>query len=316
MFVWWNDLTAHRFGSVEKTVNCEKCGADYVYALFCEVTGNAISLFSLDNAGAARRAEARAEQKLQNALEHGVDVRPCPQCGHFQDNMIAKAREQILPWMNFAMMVLGLMCFLGAAFVLTILNGVLRDVGPVVRWDFFFEGLLAVGLLIAMAPILRWVVSLLYNPNRDSAAGRLKKGFFPGTLRQGFTEKRVPANLDERARGLLQQHHPLDNAEEKSKHLDRFLVRYLDGEGFAHEWKTLLRLSALLMRSKAIEYGAAGQPSKLSDYYLECSDLLERIYFDLFHESPRIDEPTWQPTDTGESLNSQQTAIRSTNDND
>jgi hypothetical protein len=83
-------------------------------------------MFFLDDSGAAERARLRALQGLSAALERGVDVRPCPKCGHIQEDMVAAARRRHLGWMSLRTLFLVLLLDPGVA------NGKARDV-PLTR---------------------------------------------------------------------------------------------------------------------------------------------------------------------------------------
>lgn len=295
VIVWSQEFTAHRFGSTEKIVTCEKCQCQYVYTLFREVSAGGTSLFSLDNAGAARRAETRADAKLQRELDRGVDACPCPKCGHFQSNMIAKARETVLPWLGFKTMLILLIAYPIVGFVTIILNGILVDVGSLVPWPIFYTVLAIVPFVIVAMPMVRWIISLAYDPNRDTEEGKLRRGFYAGRPYARYDESNRAAaalliDLRNKARKLINTPHPLDDDDEKRR-VDDHLERYLRDEPFPGIQKDLLRIAAQLARGSAMEY-RIDNPSKLGDYYQECADVLEGIYIAVFRELPRdYDDP-------------------------
>lgn len=186
MFVWWKEFTSHRSGHRDKWVTCESCGKDYVYTLYRRVFGVGRSPFFLDNKGAAERADERAAAKLEVTLDTDADARPCPHCGRFQTNMIPAARRSYLPGMGFlnCLSIIGGFAFLG--FILLILNGVVRDAGPVVPWPVFFGIFGALLGFIALLPFIRLVLVSFYDPHREDATTRVQKGFFPGVTRADF----------------------------------------------------------------------------------------------------------------------------------
>jgi hypothetical protein len=52
----------------------------------------------LDNAGAQRRAQGQAQAVLEHKLKKECDAVPCPKCGWYQDQMVAKMRDEYYLW--------------------------------------------------------------------------------------------------------------------------------------------------------------------------------------------------------------------------
>jgi len=84
--------TSTASGSIVKPVQCVRCGGEYVYIMERKVTGGGFSFLYVDNDGAARRAAAAARQNLQTRLKDDCDLVACPDCGHYQPQMIRKIR--------------------------------------------------------------------------------------------------------------------------------------------------------------------------------------------------------------------------------
>ena len=91
--------TATMKGASLKAVQCEGCRAEYLYRYEASSSGSDTSLLFLNNAGARNRARELAERALEKQLERGVDAVPCPQCGHFQANMLRIVRKGHQRWM-------------------------------------------------------------------------------------------------------------------------------------------------------------------------------------------------------------------------
>src|SRR5262245_9001076 len=68
--------TARVQGQVWKTVECANCAYQFVYRLRRTGTGRGSSPYYLDNEGAQRRAEERAQRQLAKALANGCEPIP------------------------------------------------------------------------------------------------------------------------------------------------------------------------------------------------------------------------------------------------
>jgi hypothetical protein len=83
-----------RTGGVPKRVTCEACAREYSYLLRrTRSTFWVISLFH-NNDDALRKARAKADKKVAQALQNGCDDAPCPHCGWIQDSGSAVARRK------------------------------------------------------------------------------------------------------------------------------------------------------------------------------------------------------------------------------
>lgn len=95
----WNEYTYSASGGAYKFVVCEKCKQKYVYCMVRSGDGQGTSLYFLDNSGAQRRAEDQAHAVLQHRLKAECDPVPCPKCGWYQKDMVAKLRRDYQPWL-------------------------------------------------------------------------------------------------------------------------------------------------------------------------------------------------------------------------
>jgi hypothetical protein len=78
---------AVRSGSVVKQVKCENCSGEYVYLLRRTATARAPCR--------QETVERQAEEKLKRLLQRGFEVVPCPVCGWYQKEMVARVREEM-----------------------------------------------------------------------------------------------------------------------------------------------------------------------------------------------------------------------------
>ncbi len=95
----WNEYNCQVSGGTYKFVECEDCKQKYVYRMMREAAGQGNSLYFLDNAGAERRAKNQAEAILKKTLAAECDAVPCPKCGAYQQDMMAKLCREYRLWM-------------------------------------------------------------------------------------------------------------------------------------------------------------------------------------------------------------------------
>jgi hypothetical protein len=98
----WMEYTCEVSGGTYKFVECEACQQKYVYRMVRKAKGQGDSLYFLDNAGAQDRAQSKANADLQKALANDCDPVPCPKCGSYQDDMVAKLCREYRMWMFWA----------------------------------------------------------------------------------------------------------------------------------------------------------------------------------------------------------------------
>lgn len=84
--------TAQR--TVWKVVTCSHCSQRYAFPLELETTGNDVTPLFLDSEGAARRAQAKAEDNLSKMARNVVFPLPCPTCGCYQPDMVDRLRSE------------------------------------------------------------------------------------------------------------------------------------------------------------------------------------------------------------------------------
>jgi hypothetical protein len=285
-----NEYTAYSSGSVDKFVRCEKCGEEYVYALFRDVSARATSLLFADNVGASNRASDRAQGKLERALSQGVDPVPCPNCGYFQPDMVREARRRRLSWMGFRRLPLWLFGWVMGSFLLVIVNGVAARVGPLIKWEYFFSGLVAIGVVIVLLPFIRLVIISRYDANDLNEDERRANSYFAGEPRSGYEERKTQEcaavelaqqpetqeRLRKRVEGFLAR--PV----QPGQHLEPYLVRYLDGAALGPALGFSIDTAHLLASSRSMTTTGAEK-----EYFQELADILKAITAEVHGRWPR-----------------------------
>lgn len=154
-------------------VACERCGCRFRYRLVRRATGRRVSLGGAsegaDGAAAASRAAAA---KVAARLTRETDPVPCPDCGHYQAEMVRDVRRR------YARSMLPLACFVPA--VVAVL-GPLALVGlpgggwwPPARADlggWLLLVTLAAGIVLppVLVPLARRAIASTIDPNRLGA---------------------------------------------------------------------------------------------------------------------------------------------------
>lgn len=136
MFYVGRRYSARVEGATWKPVRCDRCQAQWAYQVKREYTGQGVSPYMLDNAGAASRAQSSANQGLERALEQAKDDVPCPRCLAYQNDMATRLKKSKFAWM-FALGMIALF-------------GTLSMVAPlVVAPDSPFPQAVGIGLMLA-----------------------------------------------------------------------------------------------------------------------------------------------------------------------
>jgi hypothetical protein len=163
-------------GRTPKLVRCEQCSFEYVYLLEMTVAGEGTSLFFVDNEGARQRSAAQAESALQQNLDQGCEVVPCPGCGLVQQHMLPRAKALHLRWMRTAGLIAlaagGILALPAGIYTLIDVNG--RGLTTLTTAALAAVGLAlsaGLGLLIQRARLCR-----RYNPNDAPAEDRKRQG--------------------------------------------------------------------------------------------------------------------------------------------
>jgi hypothetical protein len=164
---------------------------DYVYQIERSALGQGSSVLFLDNEGAARRAQERAEQQMAYKLKTEIDAVPCPKCGWYQKPMVDLVRRQYRRWMK----VLGV--WLVALTFPVICTGTIIIVEregsgqPTISLPVFLT-------LIAAFPVAGVALILArrgYDPNTQEATVRIEIGKSRGMLRADFEKRQGPPDV-------------------------------------------------------------------------------------------------------------------------
>jgi hypothetical protein len=165
------DWTVTRSGTVLKFVRCEQCNHDYAYWMHRKIEHSSFSALGLDNRGAVSRAAREANDRLDRALRKSCDPVPCPECGHYQEAMVARARRiRLIGLWNFGIALIPLS--LGAG----LLAGSFFQDDDEKMILAFIAGL---GATLVFNPIVilgRYWSNKHHDPNTKSAERRIKLG--------------------------------------------------------------------------------------------------------------------------------------------
>jgi hypothetical protein len=151
------EITVTARGRVWRPVTCQYCRLQWAYLLMRKREGTGESMWMLDDAGAAARAEEEAKRLLEQSLEKDIEPIPCPGCHRLQDEMHgAAALDAYGKWYGLAILdVVAGAIFCGVWGNASFLKNC-------VSWPGSLFFLAAVAMAIYGA-----VRSLLYDPNRE-----------------------------------------------------------------------------------------------------------------------------------------------------
>jgi hypothetical protein len=171
--------------STVRLVVCEECDADYVYQLTRSGEGIGNSPYFLDESGAKKRAERKAREQVNKTMRTAVNAIPCPECGHYQDHMVPRARFE----KSFLYLLLG-----GGTLVVSIVFLILGAETRFGNVGYILGGLLF--LATAVIGVITLVIYTTYNPNKKPKAERRALGEEKASLRSDF-ERDFAASADD-----------------------------------------------------------------------------------------------------------------------
>ncbi|HTW94818.1 MAG TPA: hypothetical protein VMD30_08500 [Tepidisphaeraceae bacterium] len=150
MIIVWRRYYKTRTKKVRKSVQCASCGCQYSYTFKAIGKGRGVSLYWLNNRGAAQRAETSASNNLARAVERGGAV-ACPDCLRLPPAIVWHLRWKLLKYMILAgLLALFSMAFFAGAEKQEALVGLIPAVGSSA---FFLVG--AIKYLSATSPSAR-----------------------------------------------------------------------------------------------------------------------------------------------------------------
>jgi hypothetical protein len=183
------DYTATVQGSAIKLVQCEQCQQEYLYQMTRSAFGESRSVLFLNMEGAKDRAANKAQELLRQKLEKTCDPVPCPACGWYQQNMVARARYLRYKWMStlaIAMLPIGLILGLAGGIMTGIHD---RDPDSIpffviaIIWGIAAVALLALPSLVAIRIWLR----RRFDPNLGNVEERKTLGQQLAMTKEAFT---------------------------------------------------------------------------------------------------------------------------------
>jgi hypothetical protein len=200
--MFWNNHTSTASGSVAKYVCCEQCSVEFGYILHRQRTGHAVSLFFLDETGAASRARQRAESGLRRALESGVDPCSCPKCDHLQKNMVREAGRRYLGWMSFGSALVALV-LAPAAFLLSLLvMNALSGPEFLIPLPIFYSIWVGIIVAVLLMPFLRLVLAAFYDPGKLTPEQLVRRGIYHGVPLEDWEAVQERTELELRRLGI------------------------------------------------------------------------------------------------------------------
>lgn len=117
-------------GAKWKLVLCKNCGCEYVYMVKTTASGTAENLLWLNKQGAIQKAEERASKNLNKRLDKLKKEYPCPNCGHYQPEMIQRMKVAILQKAVIFGFTASIIAALGIGFVALIASQLLKIIPP------------------------------------------------------------------------------------------------------------------------------------------------------------------------------------------
>jgi len=146
-------------GRTFRTLKCFKCATDYVYLMERKVTGDAAGMVWVPAEVAEQRARESAIRSLEHALSKDCELVACPDCGHYQPDMIRKIRTTLF-------------LFVFAAWAFLCLGVWIAYIGndPDSAIDLFIQKYF-VGLIVLAVVLLALGVKAIFvfDPNRTAA---------------------------------------------------------------------------------------------------------------------------------------------------
>jgi hypothetical protein len=184
--------SATSVGQVFKVVTCEHCSGQYVYLLKRKADGFATGFHFLDFTGAGDVAVREAEAELRRTLERDRESVPCPSCGWYQADMVARLRKDHYC----GMFLVGVLSLYGA-----VLMGV---IGLVSRWSRAAELVKSSGSFIECAAslaavgwsliLIRKLLATRVRPNNIDAEERKDLGRRLAVTKAAFDRLTAPAS--------------------------------------------------------------------------------------------------------------------------
>ncbi|HEX5139021.1 MAG TPA: hypothetical protein VFY93_18775 [Planctomycetota bacterium] len=169
--LFWTRHAATATGRARRVVRCEECGGEYAYEIERAAVGHGISVYALDEDGAAKRARKEAQEHLVRQLDAEIEVVPCPKCGWVQTGMTPLARRQYRRWMDTTGWVVALLA-VTAAFA----NMAMGSGAPPRRLLVAWPWVIVAGVLGPALVLLRLALANAYEPNDEPVEVRIERG--------------------------------------------------------------------------------------------------------------------------------------------
>jgi hypothetical protein len=192
------NATVTEKGTEVKEAKCEQCECEYVYQVFRSATGRSTAFLVADH----DRAQQRADHELMYLLIDTCDPVPCPKCGWYQRNMVARARQLRFGWLSIASLVFFVISCFGLFFVVpavaALVAAIDKEPGILLYFGLLLWG--AAFILAAVLLILRRVLERRYDPNAADRERRIDLGRYRAVTKEDYLRGVLPrdANPDTR----------------------------------------------------------------------------------------------------------------------
>jgi hypothetical protein len=196
-------------GTAVKEAKCEQCECEYTYLVFRRAIGKSTAFLVADH----ETAQARANDDLYELLKSACDPVPCPNCGWYQRDMVARARQLRFGWLSIPSRVFFVISCILLPFVALFAAVWLEEkdryaelgLTTMERQDAetLLVSLLLWGaalILAAVLLILRFLLPRFYDPNAADPKRRIDLGRYRAVTKEALRTGAFPrdANPDTR----------------------------------------------------------------------------------------------------------------------
>lgn len=186
-------FSARVSGSTWKAVRCDRCQSQFAYQMTREFTGQGVSPYMLDDAGAQQRAQTAANRGLEHALTNASDDVPCPQCLAYSTDATVRLKKAKYGWM----FVVGLLACFGTLTIAPALFAPDVPIAGAIAAVVVGSGI-GIGLLVARSKLMND-----FDPNSEESRGDRQTLL---ATKKTILRAQYEALLDEaRARGEVDQ---------------------------------------------------------------------------------------------------------------
>lgn len=166
LFVYKRQFRTTRQATTIRAVVCDRCATEYFYPMTRIAIGHGTAVYGIGREAAARQADRSSQKKLDQMMEHDVDLVPCPQCQWINDDMARQyVRQENGPHLVKLLPLLACAFIAGMMYVVNVLGNPNHHEAR--QFTQYALNTLLVGVgLTALVYLIQWLKILLFNPNR------------------------------------------------------------------------------------------------------------------------------------------------------